>query len=282
MKPFIKILILSNLLIALGMANAVASDYPNYGIWDDQLTPQQAQGRFQWLEKCYDGLLVETWEKMFDVTNSMSSQDKINQLKNFWLYKNGALRTDPQYLTFGDENHENPENWFAGTSANQVCKTIPRAYGTIGLLTSFDFKEYCPISALNSRNISIVNVSLGGYTIASDSREYSNFSGKIIQLDRGQSVTLTAKEAQIHPRLKGTWHIFADWNRNGVLNNSGEIIRSGVIASEDEISVTFTVPENAQPGYTRLRITDDYAGGSSDPCRSIMYGEVEDYTLKIN
>lgn len=263
-------------------AHSMATDYPNYGMWNDQLSPAQAQGRFQWMEKCFEGLLLETWETMFDVTTPMSTEEKLNQLKDAWLYERGALRINPQYPTFGDKNHENPEQWYAGTSASENCKTIPRGYGMIGLLTSFDFKPYCPAKSAKSNYNAIINVTVGGFTNASGAEKYSNFSGRIIQVNRGDRVRMTMQEHQVHPRLKGTWHVFADWNRNGKLDDAGEILMRNTTAVADEVSMNLEVPENATPGYIKLRITDDYAGGSADPCRDIQYGEVEDYTLKIN
>jgi len=281
MKKFIITLAMAS--IAMTAASQImADDYPDYGMWNDQLSPAEAQGRFQWMEKCYEGLLVETWEQMFDVTTPTSTEDKINELKDTWLYDRGALRINPQYPTFGDKNHENPENWQAGMNASSSCKTIPRGYGMIGLLTSFDFKSYCPIKAKKSTYNAIIDVKIDSFSNPSDAHTYSNFSGRVIQLERGEGSRMVMKERQIHPRLKGTWHVFVDWNRNGKLDDPGEVLLKNSIASADEISLNIDVPDNAVPGYTKLRITDDYAGGSVDPCRDIQLGEVEDYTIKIN
>jgi hypothetical protein len=274
------LMMVSTLAITGSLAHA--SDYPNYGIWNDQLSPAQALGRFQWMEKCYEGLMVEAWEKMFDVTTPTSTEEKINQLRDAWLYDRGDLRSNPQYPTFGDKNHENPEDWAAGTSANDVCKTIPRGYGMIGLLTSFDFKAYCPAKAIRSTSNTISMVSIGDFDNSSDERGYSNFSGRIVPVRAGETVRVVMTEEQIHPRLKGTWHVFVDWNRNGVLDDSGEIVLRNAIGSTEEYSFNLTIPEGATPGYTKMRITDDYAGGSTDPCRDLQLGEIEDYTLKIN
>ena len=265
-----------------GASQLMANDYPNYGMWDDQLSPAEALGRFQWMEKCYDGLLVETWEKMYDVTTPIPNSEKIAQLKEEWLYDRGSLRLNPQYPTFGNKDHEDPEQWRAGVSASEVCKTIPRGYGMIGLLTSFDFKSYCPAKSKKSNYNAILDVKIGSFSNPSGAEVYSNFSGKIVQLERGSSSRVVLKEHQIHPRLKGTWHVFVDWNRNGKLDDAGEIVIKNTLAGADEVSFNLEVPENATPGYTKLRITDDYAGGSTDPCRDLQFGEVEDYTLKIN
>ncbi|WP_241651561.1 hypothetical protein [Pseudoalteromonas sp. PS5] len=47
----------------------------------DVLTPQQALGRFQWLEKCYPGLLVEVSDNIFDPTTPIPNEEKIANLK---------------------------------------------------------------------------------------------------------------------------------------------------------------------------------------------------------
>jgi len=274
-------LIVSCLVLVLGNA-AYGSEYPNYGIWNDQLTPTEALGRFQWLEKCYNGLLIETWERMYGATIPRSQAEKISDLKNHWLYTQNGLRADAQYPTFGDFKHENPSQWQAGLSSQQGCKTIPQGYSMIGLLTSIDIRTYCPISSNGSRNLSIKSVRLGGYTNSSGATNYSKFSGHIMPVNRGDTLRLVLTEAQFHPRLKGTWHAFVDWNRNGILNDSDEMVISNIVAEADEVSINLVIPQDADTGYTRLRVTDDYAGGSDNPCANIRYGEVEDHTLKIN
>jgi hypothetical protein len=149
------------------------------------------------------------------------------------------------------------------------------------LFTSLDGKKYCPLSASNSNYLSISSVRLGDSVNNSGAANYSNFSARIIQAVRGQTLRLVVKEQQIHPRLKGTWHVFLDWHRNGVLDDTGEVLVKNVTAPGDEISVNVVIPDNAQPGLTRLRITDDIAGGNDNPCINIQYGEVEDHILNI-
>ena len=261
---------------------ATAEDYPNYGKWDDQLTPIEAVGRFQWLQKWYEGLLIETWERMYDVTDPTSTADKMNDLRNAWLFEDGRLKTHAQYLTFGDEDHENPENWVAGTHPNQVCKTIPRGYQVIGLQTTFDYKPYCAITSASSDYLAIGRVTIGNYENTSDASTYSNFSGRIVTLNRGDSLRVSATELKSHERITGTWHVFADWNRNGALDDAGEMIVRNQASADGEVSFNLNVPDDAAPGFTRLRITTDIAGGYDNPCYDIQYGEVEDYTLMVN
>ncbi|MGI0115359.1 GEVED domain-containing protein [Zooshikella sp. RANM57] len=258
-----------------------AKQYQNYGMWNDILSPSQAVGRFQWLEKCYSGLLVETWERMYDATDLQSEQDKINALKNAWLYDRGNLKTFPQYLTFGNESHENPANWIAGVSATDSCKTIPVGYRVIGLITSFDFKEYCKISARDSSKEYIKQVDFGSFSNSSAANKLSNFWGRVIQVSRGSNYNLVVTPGYTIMAWPETWHGWIDWNRDGDFADKGEAILVNEV-SDEAISKLIKVPANAKPGFTKMRITMDMGGGSRNPCQNVRFGEVEEYTIKIN
>lgn len=258
-----------------------ANQYQNYGMWDDILSPVQAVGRFQWLEKCYSGLLVETWERMYDATDLQSEQDKINELKKSWLYEEGRLKSFPQYLTFGNEDHENPVNWKAGISASESCKTIPVGYRIIGLITSFDFKDYCKISARDSSKGYIKQVDFGTFTNTSGANNLSNFWGRVIQVDRGGNYHLVVTPGFTVMAWPETWHGWIDWNRDGDFSDKGEAILINEV-SDEAISKLIKIPANAKPGFTKMRITMDVGGGSRNPCNNIRFGEVEEYTIKIN
>src|SRR5690606_26165233 len=78
-------------------------------------------------------------------------------------------------------------------------------------------------------------------------------------------------------------YVFIDWNQNGVLNDAGEVYE--LLNNGTEVDQTFTidivVPNNAVNGETRMRVFAAYNTPNTNPCASIEYGEVEDYTVNV-
>lgn len=254
-------------------------DTSEYGAWDDILSPQQAKGRFEWLTKCHKGILAETWDRMFDPTELISDDDKVERLRQIWLFKNDAHKLQPNYLTFGDIHHKNTEGWQAGTDHNEPCRTIPINYSIVGLLTSFDFKSYCTMHSQHAEFEWIANVEFGDFVSNSGPRTYTNFSGRIINVLAGQVYSLKLTPGFDGKFFFGTWRVWGDWNNDGDFNDEGELI----LEYESQVSETneLTVPENAVKGFSKMRVAMNYLGGNNAPCRDFQYGEVEDYVLLI-
>lgn len=141
--PGIKQMLVAASMLSVVMTLPVSAADPEFGEWQDILTPQQALGRVAWLERCTPGLLAETWDKMYSATELKPVEEKIADLKSLWIYDvNGDVKAKPSYPTFGDDAHKNPDNWYAGVSNQQRCTTIPSSYKIIGLMTASDEPTY--------------------------------------------------------------------------------------------------------------------------------------------
>jgi hypothetical protein len=102
---------------------------------DDNLNPQQAQGRFQWLKRCHPDVLTDFHDTLFPEYRADPADLKIDILEDEWLYSRGRLRGRPKYLTFGLADNSNPQNWQAPTDKNAACG-MPAGYIPLGLCTS--------------------------------------------------------------------------------------------------------------------------------------------------
>lgn len=96
----------------------------------------------------------------------------------------------------------------------------------------------------------------------------------------GQSVSFSAE-------VKGGtagFRIWVDWNQDGVFDTTEEVAYN----STGYLSVhtgSFTVPNSAMPGETRMRVVSHYLNSSGliDPCATgFAYGEFEDYKFVVN
>ncbi len=75
------------------------------------------------------------------------------------------------------------------------------------------------------------------------------------------------------------WKVWIDWNQDGDFSDAGEL----VVACRNSYGRWYGihVPADASPGATRMRVAMKY-GGYPQPCGSVGYGEVEDYTIYVN
>ena len=74
--------------------------------------------------------------------------------------------------------------------------------------------------------------------------------------------------------------MYIDYNQNGTLNDAGETVATG--SGSVAISKAFTVPATSKNGATRMRVQMHYGSSSTNPCATLDYGEVEDYTVNIS
>jgi bacillolysin len=76
------------------------------------------------------------------------------------------------------------------------------------------------------------------------------------------------------------WKIYIDYNQDGDFMDSGEMVGSTDNTSSSPLSSSFTVPNTAKSGRTRLRVVMS-GTSTTTTCGSFDYGETEDYTLVI-
>ncbi len=149
---------------------------------------------------------------------------------------------------------------------------------------SVSFAQYCTAVYSNTSDDWISNVTFAGINNNSNSVGYENFTNLVgyVEIDGTYAFSVTVS-------TNGTWDqyltIFIDWNQDEIFQESTERYNIGfqTISSSYTFTGNITVPSNALPGNTRMRVIEDYnnyppAGG----CVNDTYGEAEDYTLSIS
>jgi serine protease len=150
--------------------------------------------------------------------------------------------------------------------------------GTCSLL------EYCSFGVKDNSQewISAVKISDKIFKSGSENKGYNHFSG-------AGGFTLQAGTKQpfsIEAGYKGTafpefFKLYLDLNQDGVFS-SGELMFENTAPIASLVSDTLYIPNDAIPGYARMRIImsyDNFAGSCDD--ESFEYGEVEDYCVTI-
>ena len=77
-------------------------------------------------------------------------------------------------------------------------------------------------------------------------------------------------------------YVWFDWNQNGSFADPGEYyLVAGPVNTVGPHIASISVPANAAPGTTRMRVMVDYNNPVPDPCRNTTWGEAEDYCVTV-
>ncbi len=120
-----------------------------------------------------------------------------------------------------------------------------------------------------------------------------------VSVAQGQTYTITVK-GNTAGDFDNNIVAFIDWNKNGVLDDAGEVYELGTLTGsdgDDNVSVVYqlTVPAAATIGSTRIRITKTYTDDESiaiiNPCAIEMdafgmgafpgFGQAVDFTIHV-
>ncbi|MCB0805452.1 MAG: T9SS type A sorting domain-containing protein [Bacteroidales bacterium] len=140
-----------------------------------------------------------------------------------------------------------------------------------------DPKSYCDASGGCDEYIS--QVILGDINNSSSCDGYADYTDQSTVLNADETYDITIVNGNVYS--SDDLGIWIDWNQDEDFDDAGEnVVCEGDNGGEGTFS--FTVPSNAVPGDTRMRIRIKWSGSDcGDPCGTTSYGEVEDYTVSV-
>lgn len=109
---------------------------------------------------------------------------------------------------------------------------------------------------------------------------YGDFTAMTVEGNPGDVISFIANLATGNTY---GFRIWVDWNQDGSFSTTEEVAYSSAGYLTNHTG-TFTIPTNAIPGDTRMRIVNSYIGSTGDvnPCNTAYtYGEFEDYTVSV-
>jgi|GEM_PF-3078768 len=112
------------------------------------------------------------------------------------------------------------------------------------------------------------------------SNSYKYHANKVHDGIQGTVVNFSVQIGSSYPQgVK----IFVDYNVDGDFDDNGEQawVSSGSIPAGNTVTGSFTIPANATPGESRLRVRSSYSTTSFTACQSQSYGECEDHKFII-
>ncbi len=142
--------------------------------------------------------------------------------------------------------------------------------------------NYCASNGNNTSDEYIGRVQLGSIDNSSNagSGGYSDFTSQSTDLAKGSSNTITVTPTWTGTVYSEGYSVWIDYNQDGDFADAGEQVWSQAATQTTPVSGTFTVPNSAADGATRMRVSMKYNAVPTS-CESFQYGEVEDYTVNI-
>lgn len=162
-------------------------------------------------------------------------------------------------------------------------------------------QTYCPSAAAFTSDEDIFNVSVGSLNntsacgavapgTGSTAFRYSNYSGFLTAPNLVQastySLSVTVGQCGISSN-SGIVGVWIDFNQNGTFTDLGENVYMSpytlIAIAGTSLSPAggITIPANATPGITRMRVTFTESATNPAPCTNPTWGEVEDYDVNI-
>lgn len=158
---------------------------------------------------------------------------------------------------------------------------------------------YCDIDETTTEEITLIDFAGISITNSDSSTILIDKTDTVIDVTVGETYTIIIK-GNTYGEFDNNITAFIDWDQNAELDDEGEIFEIGTITDstgDDEISVSMeiTIPEDAELGETRVRITkvytDDFSIAVVDPCAISMdipgygvfegFGQALDFTINI-
>ena len=163
-----------------------------------------------------------------------------------------------------------------------VCSGGSSGYSVLDSFTTASSVAYCASKGTTSYEyIKTVVVGSINHTSANDGG-YGNYTSVATNLAAGSTYTVALTPGFTGSKYAENWTIYIDYNEDGTLNGTGETVLE-VKSSRTGSAATgsFTVPATAKTGSTRMRIQLSYGSYSTNPCATITYGDVQDFTVNI-
>ena len=146
--------------------------------------------------------------------------------------------------------------------------------------------QYCAFSGSIPTDDHITNVTFAGINNTTGATGYSNFTSISGIVSPGLDYPISVKMGNA-----GTWEealtIYIDWDQSQTFDADERYeigSCTGSSCANPGISGTISVPPDATPGNTRMRVIGSYFNSPAGPCNTdgaITFGEVEDYTLTV-
>lgn len=139
---------------------------------------------------------------------------------------------------------------------------------------------YCDSASTNINDEFIGRVELNTIDNSSGGQFYSDFTSISTTLNKDTEYTITVTPTWPGTTYSEGYAVWIDYNQDGDFTDSGEQVWTQAPTTNTPVSGSFTIPNTASNGATRMRVSLKY-NAIPTSCETFTYGEVEDYTVII-
>jgi subtilisin-like proprotein convertase family protein len=201
-----------------------------------------------------------------------------------------AVNSSTTYTVIGTDTNgcQNTSTQTVNVYAKPTIPSLTSPVECIGLPTQLALNlNYCtPSVTSNLSNRDYIDTFIfNGNGIQSYTGEgpgsYNYYSNTMANVMAGNAYTFTMGIGGTVANLRAIW---VDYNQDGDFTDPGEFVYSAT-ATLNTLTSSFTIPTTASNGITRMRVLcTSSIGGSliNTSCSGVVFGEYEDYNLKIS
>ncbi len=171
-------------------------------------------------------------------------------------------------------------------AASDACNNGESCVFSFTVVAGGISNDYCESSSDFPWHEWIAGVQLNTINNNSAKSVYSDFTNINTSLDAGSDYPLTLTTAYSWFTYDEYWNVWIDYNQNGIFEEPAELAYSGVLNAPPNgtesatLNGSISVPLSAFSGTTRMRVSMKRAA-AANPCETLPFGEVEDYTINI-
>ncbi len=255
----------------------------------------------------YENTIIFTSQGCCVAAESLTADNTTETESSFtWEPGFGIDYYDVFYQTEGEEewtvagNSEIGEFTLSGLepcTAYQVAVVPGCAPGDFSLATYIDIQtmgcghctdhEFCASTSdpENAEEEYIEEVEIAEYVnVSGNDNGYALFENTGLELMVNESYEATITPGFAQGAYSEYIRVWIDFDQNGLFD-ANELVLESEQASDDPLSGSIAIPNDAVLGNTRLRVIMEYSGfggvGAQNPCLNYDYGETEDYCLTI-
>ena len=108
---------------------------------------------------------------------------------------------------------------------------------------------------------------------------YGDYTNKVAAVSRNSTNRLYYSAGFRKNIYREYWAIWIDYNQDGVFSDDEKVLSASALTARN-LYTDIKIPSTALLGKTRMRVSMTDRGTLS-PCKTIEYGEVEDYSVNI-
>lgn len=160
--------------------------------------------------------------------------------------------------------------------------TLVRAVQIYGILLSCFFSNsafavYCDSRADNSSYEWVESIAVNSTSYVSGNNNGYYLSPANIEIKQGQTIDLALVPGFRSSSYTEHWSVWIDYDQDQVFSATEQVFQGSSVAA---INTTVAIPDNTNPGATRMRVSMKY-GSASAECGNFKWGEVEDFNLNV-